>query len=116
MKKLLLLSAVAFGLPFAAFAATYNYVNTAGSLQSVQANNADQALALAANIAPHSGVALDTGTVIFAAPLSVSVGNATYEYVNTSGNLQAEQAPNAAMALAGAVNIAPNSGVMLVGP
>lgn len=41
---------------------------------------------------------------------------ATYQYVDTSGNLRTETAPDASSALAGAPDIAVHSGVMLVTP
>jgi hypothetical protein len=107
MKKSLLLAVIALGLPFAALASTYDYVNTSGSLQSVVADTASQAFALATNIAEHSGVALDMGS--FAA-----TSDPTYEYVDLSGNIEIVRAIDAAQALSAATNIAPHSGVMEV--
>lgn len=122
MKKLLLLSVfaptLAFALPLAAFASTYDYVNTSGVMQSVVANSADQALALATNIDPHSGVILDTGVVVTTTNSGVVVttttGGTMFEYVNTAGILETVSAPDSTTAMALAVNRAPNSGVMKI--
>ena len=98
-------------LPLATFAATYEYVNTTGSVQSEVANNPTQALSAPANIAPTSGVILvstDDSTNV------VAYGNNTYEYVNTSGNLQTVLANNATQALSAPTNMALTSGVVLL--
>jgi|GEM_PF-2173252 len=49
---------VAVAFPTFAFAATYAYVNTAGNVSAVVANDANTALMTAPNISAHSGVML----------------------------------------------------------
>ncbi len=53
-------SSLAMALPSSAHAATYAYVNTAGEVNAVVANDPMTALATAFNIALHSGVLLLT--------------------------------------------------------
>lgn len=48
-------------LPVIAFASTYQYIDRNGTLRSVEANSPTQALAIAPNIALHSGVMLIAG-------------------------------------------------------
>jgi hypothetical protein len=97
-------------LPAATFAATYQYVSVQGTIQSVEATNADTALVAAANIAPHSGVILVTqgGTQ------TTTPSGTTYQYVTTSGMITSLSATSPEAALAAAINIAPHSGVLLV--
>ena len=94
-------------LPMSAFAATYEYVNTSGYLETESAVDAAQALAQPTDKAPNSGVML-----VSSDPVTVGVG--LYEYVNTSGFLETVTANSSAQALLIAPDIAPNSGVMLV--
>jgi hypothetical protein len=105
MKKIILLSALSLGLPFAAFASTYDYVNTSGNVETITATTPDAAIAAASDIAQHSGVALDSGTIVV-------VGNSLYEYVDINGNLDTIQAASANAALAMATHIASHSGVL----
>ena len=108
MKKTLFVALLGFGLPMTSFAATYLYVNTSGAIQTVTADNPNQALALAQNIDPHSGVMLQSGTIDSSGTLSM------YEYVNVNGTLSVVRANNPSQALALATDIAPHSGVMIV--
>ncbi|MBA3789156.1 hypothetical protein H0X32_02030 [Patescibacteria group bacterium] len=108
MKKILLSAVLVLSLPASAFAATYDYVNTSGALQSVVASTPEQALITAPNIALHSGVILDTGTVVVAPTGTMSL----YEYVAIDGNLSTVQANSPTQAFALATNIALHSGVM----
>lgn len=50
--------AAALALPAATFASTFAYVNTSGEVATVDAADANTALATAPNIALHSGVIL----------------------------------------------------------
>ncbi len=87
-KALFATAAVLLGtaLPAAAFAQTYEYVNTNGIIESVSANTADQALVLAPDIAPHSGVMLvETSTVIPAVNTPVDAPAATVVTSGTTG-------------------------------
>jgi hypothetical protein len=122
MKKLFIVaSALALGFPVAAFAATYDYVDTTGTMRTIVADSAAQALAIAPNIALHSGVAIHTGTIASASlptVLGVSFTPSgflhTYQYVDIAGNMRTVQAGSPAEALQIAPNIAPNSGVAAI--
>lgn len=101
-------------------AATYYYVNTHGSVSSVNAQNASAALAAAPDIAPHSGVAVDMGVMgtSSGSQSSGSSGNSTgalhtYFYVDASGFTTSVVAPDPQTAFALAANIAEHSGVAL---
>jgi len=101
-----------------AVAATYQYVNTAGNIQSVEADSTSQALAEATNIAPNSGVMLYVGltTVVVNNPDNTvsTVPYMTYQYINTVGQVQTITASTADQAFAIAINIALHSGVIQV--
>lgn len=139
MTKAFLLTAALFALPAVSLAATYDYVNTNGQMQSVNADNADAARALAVNIAPNSGVMLDSGTMTqnsgtmtqnnttttqgSTTTTVVSNGTATtaasfpsgsYQYVDVNGNVKVIVAGSADAALALATDIAPHSGVLSI--
>lgn len=104
-------------LPTVSLASTYQYVDNAGKIQSVEANSSSQALAIAPNIAPHSGVILgkiaNTGTT-YDPGTTTNTSGSFYQYVDVNGNVQSVNAPNASTALATAPNISPHSGVILV--
>ena len=112
MKYLTLLATVAIGcLPFVSFAATYNYVNSQGTIESVQASNATQARAMATDIDPHSGVALDEG---YLDAVNTPLASAqTYFYVNAQGYTASIHAADSNIALTAAPDIALHSGVSL---
>jgi hypothetical protein len=106
-------------LPTVSFANTYLYVDSGGRLQSMQANSSTEALATAPNIKFNSGVMLvSAGEFIggiggsFESPVNLS--GTFYQFVDVNGNIQSINAGSSAEALANAVNIAPNSGVILV--
>jgi hypothetical protein len=103
-----------------ALAATYQYVNTAGNIQRVEAVSAEQALAIAPNRAVHSGVMLYSNlpmtiTYVNNNDSLATVSYVTYQYVNTSGQIQSVVAANPTQAFSLATNIALHSGVMRVG-
>ena len=102
-------------LPITTFASTYQYVNTDGNVQSINANSPAEAL-LAYNIAHTSGVILlsdSNSSVVFTVNSPVVSGSNTYLYVNTSGNVQSVSANSPAEALE-VSNIGANSGVMAI--
>ena len=104
-------------LPITTFASTYQYVNTDGNVQSVNANSPAEAL-LAYNIAHTSGVMLvSDSNLSVSTPVVISsgnsVGNNTYLYVNTDGNVQSIRANSPAEAML-AYNISSTSGVMVI--
>lgn len=116
MKETLIVAALLLGSPAIMFAATYNYVDVSGNVQTVVAGSASEAMADATNIHPRSGVAIASGAFVDVggsaeAPV-VSGGTMTYQYVNTSGEIVDVEAMNALQAFDRAVNIAPRSGVM----
>lgn len=110
-KQLLALSLVGvFGLPLISSAATYNYVDLSGTVQSFEAATAADALIMvsAAGNTIHSGVALDR-------PLledGEEVGN-TYLYVAMDGTIKAVQAATVDAAFVLAVDREPSSGMLL---
>ncbi|MDP3880698.1 MAG: hypothetical protein Q8Q32_00760 [bacterium] len=97
----------------------YAYVDVSGNVRTVVASSAAEALVIAPNRAPNSGVVLvgqasvSSGSVLGATTV-VSSGANLYMYVDISGNVRTVMANSAAEAFAKAVNIAPNSGVALV--
>jgi len=107
-------------LPAVTSANTYQYISTSGSLQSVQADNAMQALATAPNLAANSGVILvgSDGKLTPSDNTNPTNTNPTsgsfYQYINTDGNVQSIDTTSASVAIATATNIAPHSGVILV--
>lgn len=119
--KNLFLAALAVGavvaLPAASYAATYHYVDTSGTVRTIQANNANDAMLMATDRDPNSGVTLDTGvldsgdTVVGTGNGSTSANADEYHYVNTSGIVETVIAPNPSVALSAATNIAMHSGV-----
>jgi len=106
-----------------ALAATYQYVDTSGSLRTMTADNSAQALATAPNIAVHSGVMLVTGSPIVTNTTTTYTGttytgtvsgdNEAYGYINTSGNFVTVVAKSPAEAML-ASDKATHSGVILV--
>lgn len=113
MKKLIMTSvvmAIMATVPMLSFAATYQYVDTNGSLSAVDANSPTQALTVS-NIAPTSGVMLVSDSLSFTS--FVPAGTNTYQYVDTNGNVSAVNADSPTQALT-VSNIAPTSGVMLI--
>jgi hypothetical protein len=103
-------------LPAVSFANTYQYVDNGGRLQSTVANSPTEAIATAFNISPQSGVMLVSGgnTIgVTVTPITNTGGN-VYKFIDIYGNVQSIHAVSSAVALATAINISPNSGVMLV--
>lgn len=106
-------------LPAVSLASTYQYVNSAGALQSTEANSSAEALAIASNLGIHSGVMLlgtngiggIGGNLVL--PVTNTGGN-FYQYIDANGNVQSLNAVNSSVALANAYNIGANSGVILV--
>jgi hypothetical protein len=112
-------------LPLLTSAQTYHYVTQSGITADVDASSAEQALVTAPNIAYNSGVAIDRGLIEpgmdIDNPASVGTqygvgGDAevqTYFYVNVNGIVKSVLAPNAAIAIQMAPDIALHSGVAL---
>jgi hypothetical protein len=102
-------------LPTISFAGNYQYIDTTGSLRSIEATNATIAINTAPSIAYNSGVRLVTSNDTI--PYNTPVTNASrnfYQYIDTSGNIRSINASSASIALASASNIATHSGVILV--
>lgn len=109
-----------FAVPAIGFAAEYHYVDTSGTVQTINASNASEALAMPSDMAPTSGVALDVGVLDEGDTVVGSVSGETggsggleYHYVDTSGTVQTIPAVSAEAALMNAPGIAPTSGVAL---
>lgn len=113
MKKILFLVAITLlAFPALSYAATYQYVATDGTVREVEAPTADAALLQADDRMPTSGVLL-------VSPFGVggiggnSDGMITYQYVNTTGDVDSVEANDASEALLLSVNKAPHSGVYM---
>ena len=106
MKKFVFVTLLGLGLPITSMAATFEYVNASGALQSVAADSPTQALALATNSDPHSGVMLESGAI------PPTGATSSYEYVNVQGAVSMVEANDPSQALALATGIDPHSGVM----
>jgi hypothetical protein len=118
MKTGIFLSATLLALPLTGFAATYDYIDADGTVQTVSANDASEALAQADDKDMHSGVMLhdgllDAGDTVFGIGGSgdASVASSGYQYVDTNGVVQEVSATNAAEAFQMATNIDEHSGV-----
>lgn len=97
--------------PVAASASTYAYVATNGTVSTVAANSAAEALTVS-NLADTSGVILVTDdTLIMSGFVPASGG--TYAYVNVNGGVSTVVASNPSQALT-VSNLADTSGVMLI--
>ncbi len=132
MKNFILSAALAAVVivPAVSLAAQYHYVDTTGTVRTITADNATQAFALAVNIAPHSGVAVDTGvldsgdsvngsgsmnttTVVVVPNMTHAPVPNLYHYIDITGTVRNVTASSPAEAFALAVNIAPHSGVVV---
>jgi hypothetical protein len=107
--KSLLLSTIAvavLAIPAISFAATYQYVNTQGGLETVVANTAEEALALPTDMDPHSGVMLVTGAnTTVTTPVVTNSVTGTYSYqMSGSSNVPARMMY---------LSLLPNSSVIL---
>jgi hypothetical protein len=118
MMKIAVLAGAAFLLtPLASFAATYHYVDTSGTVRTVSADNAAQAYAQAYNIAPHSGVTLDTGVLDSGDTVTgTNTGTASgsvneFHYVDANGVVRTVTATTPSQALNVATGIDVHSGV-----
>ncbi len=125
MKYAFFLALAGVGLvPFLSSAATYHYVNSQGETDTIEAPDAQTAIATAPNIASNSGVAIDMGliedgTLVTATAIRAAGGqrvdgiSGTYHYVTAQGVTDSVSAPSASVALEIAPNIASNSGVAI---
>lgn len=119
MKTGLFLSTALLLLPLASFAATYDYIDANGIVQSVQAGSANEAMARATNMDLHSGVKLDAGALdvgdnVFGVGGSGDAsGTHLYHYIDRNGIVQDVRARNEVEAMGLAVNMDPHSGVKL---
>jgi len=96
-------------------AATYQYVNTQGQLESISADSATEALRTASNLGSHSGVMLVSNVTVQVVTTTSNGSNSNwYMYVNDSGVVITLSANSPAEAFAKAVNLATHSGVMLI--
>lgn len=110
------LTALSLGFTASAQGATYHYVNTSGGISSVNASSSQEAIRIATNLAPHSGVILVDGnsTVVNTNNYNVQGdGLYVYEYINTSGQVQSITANSPQEAIRMANNLATHSGVIV---
>jgi len=117
MKALAISGALTFvlALPLVSNAALYNYVDSNGSVGIVTADTWTLALTTASDIHPRSGVALVESADGVGGTLDgvVLPDRETYQYVNTSGEIESTEAASPAEAFTQANDIALHSGVML---
>ena len=99
-----------FGLTTFADAATYEYVNTNGTISTINADSADQAITTATNRAMGSGVILVTGNE----SVVTSSTNTQFGYVNESGVVVTVDANTSSQAFSESNNISDHSGVILI--
>jgi hypothetical protein len=113
MKGIPLVAALMLLLPWSAFAATYSYVDIYGNNRTVVAANATEALTIAPQIAPHSGVQLEMGSVQsgFGSGSVLGASSDEYHYVDMTGTVRTVTATNAVDAFNLATDIALHSGV-----
>ena len=106
----ILVALAVLAIPVVSFANTYQYVDSRGQLQSIEANSSSEALMTAYNIGIHSGVMLVSSQGIGGGDYTGSF----YQFVDMSGNIQSMDATNSSTALTTAYNIGTHSGVILV--
>lgn len=111
------MSLALLSLPAVSLASTYDFIDTSGNRQSVEANSFAEALDTAHELGIHSGVVLMGEETLVSA--SVNTTNTTnsgnfYQFIDTSGNLQGVWAENSSVALATAHELGIHSGVVLV--
>lgn len=110
MKRILVATAaMALMLPTFGAAATYEYIDRSGTVRTVEAADAEEALALSAPHTTHSGVKL--GTQLYGAGLQAAH---QYRYVNMMGELKTIAASSPYDAYLRAADRMPTSGVQLV--
>ena len=106
-----------FVLPAITQASTYHFVDTSGNLQSMQADNSNNALNTAPRLGVYSGVMLmnhnsTTSTPFVFNSINTSGSGNYYYFVDTSGNLQGLWATSFTDALNRAHQLGAHSGVM----
>lgn len=101
-----------------AFAQSFYYVNTTGTLRSVEADTPTLAIATAPNIAYNSGVIVadEYRDLVDEESFGTGGGEQTYAYIDRDGDVRTVRANSPSEALAVAQDIAPHSGVKLVVP
>lgn len=102
-------------LPAVSMASTYQFVDTSGNVQSVEASSPQVALDTAHRLGIHSGVMLvgEGGTVTFTPTYNTGSDN-YYEFIDTSGNIQGVWASSPTEALNTAHRLGVHSGVIFV--
>jgi len=115
-----LMAIAILALPAVSLANTYQFVDTSGTLQSMEADTSAIALNTAYQLGVHSGVMLVSeggigGLVLPDNYPSTNPGSGNYyQFIDTSGNLQGLWAANSSIALATAYQLGVHSGVVLV--
>lgn len=104
-----------FVSPALSYAATYQYVNTSGTISNTNAQSSAQAIATAPGISAHSGVMLTSQHMSNVTPTNYTYGQSTqYGYINSSGMFTVVTANSSNNAFTDSVNIAQRSGVILI--
>jgi len=111
---LFMVSALTLGSYGVLNAATYQYINTQGQLESISADSATEALRTASNLGSHSGVILASNATVEVTTVPNGSGSNWYMYVNDSGTVITISANSPAEAFSKAINLATHSGVMLI--
>ena len=107
-------------LPAVSFASTYQFIDTSGNLQSMEAANSSIALNTAYQLGVHSGVVLVDeggigGLVLPSDDPSTNSGNDNYyQFIDTSGNIKGLWASSPSVALNTAYQLGIHSGVVLM--
>lgn len=120
MKKVLVFALALAALPMFSYAATYQYVDTAGEVEVVTANTADEAIAVAPNRMATSGVmvvsSISFGIGGIGGNGSLDVdgdGTIAFQYVDVTGDVDMIEAVNAEQALVISPNRAEHNGVIM---
>lgn len=115
---LALAGVVAVTVPAVTLAQTYHYVSVEGDIEAIEADTAAEALVMAPDIHPNSGVAEDRGLLEEGMDADVPVGGTgganMYAYVDITGEVETITAPNPSVAITAPADIHPNSGVAIV--
>ncbi|PIR98399.1 MAG: hypothetical protein COT88_01855 [Candidatus Colwellbacteria bacterium CG10_big_fil_rev_8_21_14_0_10_41_28] len=115
-----LMAIALFALPAVSLANTYQFVDTSGDLQSMEAANSSIALNTAPELGVHSGVILveegGIGGLVLPDdnPPANSGSDNYYQFVDTSGDIQGVWAASPSEALNTAHELGIHSGVILV--
>lgn len=102
-------------LPAITVAKTYQFIDTSGNIQSIEANTPQEAIDTAYKLGIHSGVILvDNNSPDLSSPTNTNGSDSYYNFIDTSGNLQGLWAANSSDAIDEAYQRGIHSGVIFV--